>query len=506
MTKTVVVEVGADHEIRKADFRLGGLGRAFLRSRDILQLLYYQRQEEFDEQILRPLELVTKEMKPMEKMLSEAKAKFEETESEIFGSQIRPLEVKLKPLQEQRAVLEKDKLRGDKVMAAIKECLERSEELYMADGEADVLLVDLGKSIRVQAGRKIGLSCDSEISWVLTTSAQDGLSLQGKWKASKQTPEQPLVVDIHGLSTFTGGSKQGLVLSMAPPDEGVKKLCAVAEWRGPVNALDVTARLEQLLVKCHMDGLIPRKDQGLGPRLTSTATSVAMLRRNELWLPVKPPIGKDWLDHLVKVPAGGPAKNSTFYSLKDCPFTWYSPWGDLDFDSDLREKKYDAPKPRVDVTKTLDWQLGSNLMDANSFTCTVPSSKDHVLAVDMSASGEVSVSKLPLAPGGETADADANAFLRMYAVASLQVSTFPYPFPSLSPSPSPSSPSPPSPSPSPSPSPFLHSSLSLSRKARALSLYVNHILRTRVCALSVCKLYFTHARAHTHTQSLCAQG
>ena len=45
------MESGADHEIRKASFQLGGLGRAFLRSRDILQLLFAQRQEEFEEQV-----------------------------------------------------------------------------------------------------------------------------------------------------------------------------------------------------------------------------------------------------------------------------------------------------------------------------------------------------------------------------------------------------------------------------------------------------------------------
>jgi hypothetical protein len=30
-------------------------------------------------------------------------------------------------------------------------------------------------------------------------------------------------------------------------------------------------------------------DQGLGPRLTTTGDKIAMLRKNELWLPVKPP-------------------------------------------------------------------------------------------------------------------------------------------------------------------------------------------------------------------------
>jgi len=281
-----------------------------------------------------------------------------------------------------------------------------------------------GKTIRVQAGRKIGMSSNSEISWVISGSEKEGLTLQGKWQASKQTPEQPMVLDLHGLSSSTGGSQQGLVLSMASADEGVKRLCAVAEWKGPLTSKDVTDRLEQLLIKCHMDGLIPRQDQGLGPRLTTTADTLPIRRRNELWLPVKPPLGKNWLDHLVKVFAGGPAKNSTFYSLKDCPFTWYSAWGDLNFESNLRERAYDALKPRIDGDNTLDWQLGSNMMDSNSFACTVPSSANHVLAVDMSSSGEVSISRLPLVSAGDGTGSDDgvddSAFTRMYAVVSLQ--------------------------------------------------------------------------------------
>ena len=46
-------------------------------------------------QILRPLERVRKEMEPLETLLAEARAKYEETENEVFGSQIRPLEARL---------------------------------------------------------------------------------------------------------------------------------------------------------------------------------------------------------------------------------------------------------------------------------------------------------------------------------------------------------------------------------------------------------------------------
>jgi len=218
--------------------------------------------------------------------------------------------------------------------------------------------------------------------------------------ASSQFADQPLVIDMHGLSSFTGGEKQGFVVSMAPPDEGVKKLCAVAAWNGAIDAKDVTKRLEQLLIKCHMDGLIPRKDQGLGPRLTTTGNKIGIFRKNELWLPVKPPRGKKWLDHLVKVCTNQPAKNTTFYQLKDSPYTWYSPWADLRFDSNFREKGYDAIKPRVDADKTLDWTLGNNLFDPNTFSCNIPIQEKYALAIDQSSAGEISVSKLALNQDG----------------------------------------------------------------------------------------------------------
>ena len=260
-----IVEANAGHEIRRASIRVAGLGRPFLRSRDVLQLLYETRQEQFEELILQPLDEVTKQIMPMQAQLADAKKRYDETENEIFGSQIRPLEVKMKPLLEQQAVLEKDKSRGDKTMAAILEALERSKERLATNGVHDVVLAGFDKTIKVQAGRKVGMSEDSEISWQISGKG-DALSIGGKWKPNSQFPEQPMVVDVHGLSPdFSGLRRQAVVLSFAPPDEGVKKLCAVAEWKGAITAEDVTARLEQLMIKCYMDGLIPQKDQGLGP-------------------------------------------------------------------------------------------------------------------------------------------------------------------------------------------------------------------------------------------------
>lgn len=386
------------YEIRKASSQLGGLGRSLLRSRDILRLLQDRRQEEFDTAVLQPLAEVIKAMEPFEQKLEEAKQKYDETENEIFGSQIRPLELKLKPLLEKKEILEKNKVRGEKVMAAIGGAYARSEESFMSEGVADVYLAGFDKTIKVQAGRQIGLSPESEIRWELSAT-KEGLCLQGKWQQNPQLPDQPLVVDVHGLSSFTGSRQHGLVLSMAPPDEGVKKLCAVAEWKGPVDAANVRKRLEELLVKCHMDGLIPRRDQGLGPRLTTSAPEkLGMFRKVELWLPVKPPIGKRWLDHLVKVATDTPAKNSTFYSLKDSPYTWYLPFAwDLDLESNFREKAYDAAKPRLDLPHALDWQLGSNMMDPNTFVCTAPAKgDDHLLALDHSSGGELAISCVDL--------------------------------------------------------------------------------------------------------------
>jgi hypothetical protein len=212
----VVVEKGSGYEIRKASLRVGGLGRSFLRSRDILQALYDERQGQFDREILQPLDNLLKEMAPMEQQLAEAKKKYDETENEVFGSQIRPLEVKLKPLLERRAVMLKDKLHGESVMAAIGDCIARSKDLYVSQGVTDVLVGGLENPIQVEAGRQIGMSQDSEISWQLTASDKEGISLQGKWPPAAQLklPDQPLVVDLHGVSTFTGGDREGLVVSL----------------------------------------------------------------------------------------------------------------------------------------------------------------------------------------------------------------------------------------------------------------------------------------------------
>ena len=211
-----VVEKGSGYEIRKASLRVGGLGRSFLRSRDILQALYDERQGQFDREILQPLDNLLKEIAPMEQQLAEAKKKYDETENEVFGSQIRPLEVKLKPLLERRTLMLKDKLHGESVMTAIGDCIARSKELFVSQGVTNVLVGGLENPIQVEAGRKIGMSQDSEISWQLTASDKEGISLQGKWPQAAQLklPDQPLVVDLHGVSTFTGGDREGLVVSL----------------------------------------------------------------------------------------------------------------------------------------------------------------------------------------------------------------------------------------------------------------------------------------------------
>ena len=106
-----------------------------------------------------------------------------------------------------------------------------------------------------------------------------------------------------------------------------------------------------------------------------------MFRKTELWLPVKAPIGKNWLDHLVKVPTNTPAKNTTFYQLKDCPYTWYSPSAEVSFDSNLREKASEAVRAKVEANRQLHLQIGSNLMDPNSLSCSVSVDSQHLLAL-----------------------------------------------------------------------------------------------------------------------------
>ena len=75
---------------------------------------------------------------------------------------------------------------------------------------------------------------------------------------------------IHTYTHAFRPTRERLVISWPPPEEGVHKLCAVAQWKGSIDWQDVSARLEELVVKCQMDGLIPRKDQGLGPRITTS--------------------------------------------------------------------------------------------------------------------------------------------------------------------------------------------------------------------------------------------
>ena len=200
-----VVETASEYEIRRAGLSVGGLGRCFLRSRDVLRLLQSRRQEEFDAQVLGPLDRVLDKLVPMENQLVEARAKYDETENEIFGSQVRALEVKLKPLQGIKEVLEKNKERGEKTMAAIQAAVETSQQRYMSDGLADVFLVGTGKNIQVQAGRNIGLTVDSEMTWTLSDT-DGGLSLLGKWQPNSQVPDHPLAVDVPGLTKDVGGA------------------------------------------------------------------------------------------------------------------------------------------------------------------------------------------------------------------------------------------------------------------------------------------------------------
>ena len=200
-----VVETAGEYEIRRAGLSVGGLGRCFLRSRDVLRLLQSRRQEEFDAQVLGPLDRVLDKLVPMENQLVEARAKYDETENEIFGSQVRALEVKLKPLQGIKEVLEKNKERGEKTMAAIQAAVETSQQRYMSEGLADVFLVGTGKNIQVQAGRNIGLTVDSEMTWTLSDT-DGGLSLLGKWQPNSQVPDHPLAVDVPGLTKDVGGA------------------------------------------------------------------------------------------------------------------------------------------------------------------------------------------------------------------------------------------------------------------------------------------------------------
>lgn len=49
----------------------------------------------------------------------------------------------------------------------------------------------------------------------------------------------------------------------------------------------------------------------------------------------------------------------------------------------------------MEAEKTLAWQLGSNMMDPNAFSCSVSCSDDYAVAIDESSSGEMAISRKP---------------------------------------------------------------------------------------------------------------
>jgi hypothetical protein len=78
---------------------------------------------------------------------------------------------------------------------------------------------------------------------------QDGkYKIAAKWMT--RMPDQPVVVDVHHSKD---GDTRGLLISFGTPDEGPKRLCAVAEWYGETKSNEIDEKHKKLISHVRMD-------------------------------------------------------------------------------------------------------------------------------------------------------------------------------------------------------------------------------------------------------------
>jgi len=106
-----------------------------------------------------------------------------------------------------------------------------------------------------------------------------------------------------------------------------------------------------------------------------------------MWVPVVPPSGIAWYDHVSKICTDKPAKNATFYSLKDCPWATLGPWAEPST----------AP-PEGTARNAFSW-TATSAFDLSTFKCGITLG-DEALAIDVSATGEIAISKVRLSDVG----------------------------------------------------------------------------------------------------------
>lgn len=379
------VEVGVGFEIRIAPASVGGVGR-FPRSPELL-MDELERQRSMTAELLQePYDKLVEQIGPKEAKLAELRQKFDETDNTIFSSQILPIEVKLRPLVRDRDELEEDLEYANGAINYWAGMHEEAMAKRQESGEADVWLSGRDTYVTIEVGRSFALGPAPEAS--LEVSGQEGgvLEVQAQWKTERA--EQTVLVDERA-----GGSR--IVVSFVSPEEGLKKLCAVAEWNGETKADDVRKRKQDLLTALNMDGLlVVDKDAA---KVTMRADPNPFNRRNELWVEIVPPEGADnWLLHAGHISTENPAKNSSFYQLKDIPWATPTPWG--------------AGGGEKQGGGAASWSASTGL-GGNTLRAVFPPSASP-LALDRNALGELAAWRVPM-PEGEEGGEDR----REYAVA-----------------------------------------------------------------------------------------
>ena len=405
------------HRIRQEPVSVGGCGE-FLRSAEILKLMIEKEQEELERILLPALKSLTDRLAPQEAKLEELKQKYQETENAVFGSQIRPLEILIQPLQEMK---EEQEFAVFLQQEYIQELTEQREEAissldsFRSKGRGEVFYSGYNRTWSVDANKSFALGPDGESDFLLAQTKNGGIEVLTKWQPTNL--EQPLLIENH---LKADRECHGVVVSFASPEEGPKQLCAVSEWFGDVKLEDVLSRREQLISWIKMDNL--KATDASKCLISSWSDQIPLRRRNELWLQVVPPVDEEWLDHAAKIATNLPAKNSSFYQLKDCPWATPEPWGMTDRavtleNRDEEEEKRSRRAAAVEGAGCCSWALKTSLLGGTN-ALTISFKPGAGVAVDRSSGGEVAVWSLPVEPDGAGDQRD--RAVALYAAAVLE--------------------------------------------------------------------------------------
>lgn len=241
--------MAAEVEVRAAPLYYGGMGR-FLRAPDVLRNYMEDMQDEIDEDLLPKLEALRSKLRPLQEELDRIQKSYDETENEVFGSQILPVEVKTRPYKAEILRREEELAEREAELAGITSLMEKSMAKYQANGVINVKYSGLGWDtlFPCKMKRSFGWGGDDEVQ--LTVSGKgNSYELLASWKTGDYAM-QPVIVN---SEVESDGNTRGLVLSFATPDEGPARLCAVAHWFGETKGDDVEKRRMELIKFLKMD-------------------------------------------------------------------------------------------------------------------------------------------------------------------------------------------------------------------------------------------------------------